>query len=185
MRRRQLLLAGAAATVARLAGAQTAKAAPVTEWPVIHLLDGNTLNPATWQGQTAVIVFWATYCPYCKRHNTRADKLHRATSGGGGAIGPHRGRRARRRPLPASSIRPPSPSPCHATAGAAPVLHPWTNPSSSTPSATRRGVHGRRACATLLVRTLPRAGAGVQPLRPGPDLLRHGLRCGGSPAVAA
>ena len=106
-------------------------------------------------------------------------------SGGGAVIGPHRGRRARRRPLPASSIRPPCPTPCHATAGAAPVLHQWTIPSSSTPSATRRGTHGRRACATLLVRALPRAGAGVQPLRPGPDLLRHGLCSGGSLAVAA
>ena len=85
-------------------------------------------------------------------------------------IGPHRGRRARRRPLLGSSTRPPCPTPCHATAGAAPMLHPWANP-SSTPSATRRGAHGRRACATLLVRPLPCADAGVQPLRPGPDLL--------------
>jgi hypothetical protein len=54
-------------------------------------------------------------------------------SGRGAVIGPHRGRRARRRPLPGSSIRPPCPTPCHATAGAAPVLHPWTSPSSSTP----------------------------------------------------
>ena len=54
-------------------------------------------------------------------------------SGRGAVIGPHRGRRARRRPLPGSSIRSPCPSPCHATAGATPVLHPWTIPSSSTP----------------------------------------------------
>jgi len=105
-------------------------------------------------------------------------------SGGGAVIGPHRGRRARRRPLLGSSTRPPCPTPCHATAGAAPVLHPWTNP-SSTPSTIRWGAHGRRACATLLVRALQCASAGVQPLRPGPDLLRHGLCSAGSPAVAA
>lgn len=28
-----------------------------------------------------MIVFWATYCPYCKRHNARVDKLHKATQG--------------------------------------------------------------------------------------------------------
>ena len=81
MKRRQLLLASAAAPVTRLAGAQTAGAAPVIEWSAIHLLDGSTLSPASWQGQIAVIVFWATYCPYCKRHNARVDKLHRATQG--------------------------------------------------------------------------------------------------------
>ncbi len=81
MRRRQLLLAGAVAPLARLADAQTAEAAPVIEWPEIHLLDGSTLSAASWHGQSAVIVFWATYCPYCKRHNARVDKLHRATQG--------------------------------------------------------------------------------------------------------
>ena len=81
MRRRQLLLASAATPWARVAGAQTAEAAPMIEWPMIHLLDGSTLSPAFWQGQAAVIVFWATYCPYCKRHNARVDKLHRATQG--------------------------------------------------------------------------------------------------------
>ena len=104
--------------------------------------------------------------------------------GRGAVIDPYRGRRARRRPLLGSSTRSPCPSPCHATAGAAPVLHPWTNP-SSTPSATRRGTHGRRACPTLFVCALPCANAGVQPLRPGPDLLRLRLCGAGSPAVAA
>jgi peroxiredoxin len=81
MKRRQLLLAGAAAPVARVAGAQVATASPVIEWPAIRLLDGSTLGPASWQGQAAVIVFWATYCPYCKRHNAHIDKLYRAMQG--------------------------------------------------------------------------------------------------------
>ena len=81
MRRRQLLLAGAVAPLARLADAQTTEAAPAIEWPEIHLLDGRTLSAGSWHGQSAVIVFWATYCPYCKRHNARVDKLHRATQG--------------------------------------------------------------------------------------------------------
>ena len=81
MRRRQLLVAGAAAPVVRLAGAQASESRPVIEWPVIRLLDGSKLSPASWQGQAAVIVFWATYCPYCKRHNVHLDKLHRTTQG--------------------------------------------------------------------------------------------------------
>jgi thiol-disulfide isomerase/thioredoxin len=28
-----------------------------------------------------VVVFWATYCPYCKRHNAHIDKLHSAVQG--------------------------------------------------------------------------------------------------------
>jgi thiol-disulfide isomerase/thioredoxin len=81
VKRRQLLLAGAGAPVARLAGAQATEAAPVIHWPVIQLLDGSTLSPASWQGQAAVRVFWATFCPYCKRHNAHIDKLHRGLQG--------------------------------------------------------------------------------------------------------
>jgi len=54
---------------------------PVVAWPEIQLLDGGVLSPASWQGQAAVVVFWATYCPFCKRHNAHIDKLHRAIQG--------------------------------------------------------------------------------------------------------
>jgi peroxiredoxin len=81
MKRRRLLLAGAAAPLARLEPALAAGATPPIEWPAIQLLDGGTLSPASWQGQAAVIVFWATYCPYCKRHNAHVDKLYRALQG--------------------------------------------------------------------------------------------------------
>jgi thiol-disulfide isomerase/thioredoxin len=81
MRRRQLLLAGAAAPMADRAFAQQSEARPAAAWPSIQLLDGSTLGPASWQGQAVVLVFWATYCPYCKRHNARVDSLHRATQG--------------------------------------------------------------------------------------------------------
>ena len=59
-----------------------AQSAPV-EWPPIQLLDGGTLTPESWRGQAAVVVFWETYCPYCKRHNAHIDKLYRATRGSG------------------------------------------------------------------------------------------------------
>jgi thiol-disulfide isomerase/thioredoxin len=89
MKRRPLLLAGAAASVARFSAAQTPSQkiaqtptpAPAIDWPAIHLLDGSTLTPSSWQGQAAVVVFWATYCPFCKRHNAHVDKLHRALQG--------------------------------------------------------------------------------------------------------
>jgi thiol-disulfide isomerase/thioredoxin len=81
MKRRELLLAGVAAPAARIAGAQAGHAAPAVEWPPVRLLDGSTLSPTSWLGQAAVIVFWATYCPYCKRHNAHVDRLHRAVQG--------------------------------------------------------------------------------------------------------
>ena len=63
-------------------GLLMAQSAPV-EWPPIQLLDGGTLTPESWRGQSAVVVFWETYCPYCKRHNAHIDKLYRATRGSG------------------------------------------------------------------------------------------------------
>ena len=81
MKRRQLLLARVATPLALRAQAQPSAPAAVTNWPAIRLLDGRTLSPAAWQGQAAVVVFWATYCDYCRRHNTHIDKLHRATRG--------------------------------------------------------------------------------------------------------
>lgn len=53
--------------------------AAAIEWPTIQLLDGSTLSPESWRGQSAVVVFWETYCPYCKRHNVHIDKLYRTT----------------------------------------------------------------------------------------------------------
>jgi thiol-disulfide isomerase/thioredoxin len=97
MKRRSVLLAGATALAVRPVRAQRSEAAgplPTAEhtqpaadatrgfdWPTLRLLDGSTLAPASWQGQAAVLVFWATYCPYCRRHNAHVDALHLATQG--------------------------------------------------------------------------------------------------------
>jgi thiol-disulfide isomerase/thioredoxin len=75
--RRQLLMAGAAMLLPAVAKAQ---AAPVA-WPAITLLDGSRIAPAAWQGQPAVVVFWATWCAFCKRHNAHVEALHRASRG--------------------------------------------------------------------------------------------------------
>lgn len=92
MRRRSLLAASATAGAAAAAGglpgralAQPAGAAvvapPLVDWPDIGMLDGSTRPAAFWQGQAAVVVFWATWCPFCRRHNAHVDKLQQAVRG--------------------------------------------------------------------------------------------------------
>jgi len=56
---------------------------PVISWPTVQLLGGGTWAPDTWQGRPAIVVIWATYCPYCMRHNARLDQLHRSASAHG------------------------------------------------------------------------------------------------------
>lgn len=86
-------LAGSACAVATpWLQASTAASAPVAAptaaapgqlvaWPEVALLDGQPLAPATWRGQAAVVVFWTTTCPFCRRHNQHVEKLHRAVAG--------------------------------------------------------------------------------------------------------
>ncbi len=45
-------------------------------WPALTLVDGSTLAPDAWAGTAAVVVFWATWCAYCRRHNAHVDALH-------------------------------------------------------------------------------------------------------------
>ena len=54
--------------------------ATVIDWPPIQLLDGTTLTPQQWQGRSAMVVFWETTCPFCKRHNAHLDKLFRSST---------------------------------------------------------------------------------------------------------
>lgn len=78
--RRQLL--AAAGLCALPAWAQRVGPVPTPfPWPDITLLDGSVLPAAAWQDTAAVLVFWATYCPFCLRHNAHVEKLHRATAG--------------------------------------------------------------------------------------------------------
>jgi thiol-disulfide isomerase/thioredoxin len=83
MTRRQCLVRGiraAAGLAAAAAPPLRAQAAAPSEidWPAMTLLDGSRLEPASWQGQPSVVVFWATYCAFCKRHNAHLDKLFRS-----------------------------------------------------------------------------------------------------------
>lgn len=50
-------------------------------WPDITLLDGSTIPAASWHDTAAVLVFWATHCPFCRRHNAHVQKLHDLVAG--------------------------------------------------------------------------------------------------------
>lgn len=50
-------------------------------WPALTLLDGTLLRAADWRDTGAIVVFWATYCGFCRRHNVHLDRLHRSLRG--------------------------------------------------------------------------------------------------------
>jgi peroxiredoxin len=67
-----------------LLGVLSAKAAPTVigqpvPWPTVRLLDGRSVAADALQGKAVVVVFFATDCGYCERHNQRLDKLVRAS----------------------------------------------------------------------------------------------------------
>jgi thiol-disulfide isomerase/thioredoxin len=89
--RRQALQVSAQALATMVAGARSldvlaaADTPPVlgdvVAWPDLTLLDGQRLLAKSWQGQAVIVVFFATDCPYCKRHNARVEQLVQATKG--------------------------------------------------------------------------------------------------------
>ena len=58
-----------------------ALAANTIQWPALHLVNGPDLKSGEWAGLPAIVVFWETWCPYCKRHNSRVEQLYQATLG--------------------------------------------------------------------------------------------------------
>jgi peroxiredoxin len=50
-------------------------------WPEVTLLDGQRLSAAGLGAQALIVVFFATDCPYCKRHNSRIEALVQASQG--------------------------------------------------------------------------------------------------------
>jgi len=79
--RRRCLIAGLGLGASIALPVQSATVGQVAEWPSVRLLDGTLLQPDSWREQASLVVFWATYCPYCKRHNAHVDKLARAVAG--------------------------------------------------------------------------------------------------------
>ncbi len=82
MKRRQALQAAPALLALlqpwRSASAEPAAAGHTVAWPDLTLLDGSRKAAAQWAGHAAVVVFWSTTCPFCKRHNQHIEKLYRA-----------------------------------------------------------------------------------------------------------
>lgn len=83
MKRRTALITPAAWSLMALGGGGLATAAPAqpgqpVQWPDVSLLGGQPLTAAELQARPAVVVFWTTTCPFCRRHNQHLEKLHRA-----------------------------------------------------------------------------------------------------------
>jgi len=80
---RRLVLAGLALVWARGLPAAEAPAdlREAIPWPEMTLLGGETLIVEAWKDTAAVVVFWATWCPFCRRHNARIEGLYRAAAG--------------------------------------------------------------------------------------------------------
>ena len=76
---RRQVLAAATATLALSSIAAwavpAASTAPI-DWSGLRLLDDQGDGPAHWANLPVVVVFWATWCPYCKRHNAHVEKLY-------------------------------------------------------------------------------------------------------------
>jgi thiol-disulfide isomerase/thioredoxin len=92
MKRRDALVALPASAAWSWAGAAGAAGAGQTavlqkgesvRWPLaeLPLLGGQTLKTEALAGQAVVLVFWATHCPFCARHNPHVEKLHQAAAG--------------------------------------------------------------------------------------------------------
>jgi thiol-disulfide isomerase/thioredoxin len=80
---RRLVLAGLTLAWERglLAGEASAAMREAIAWPAMSLLGGAMLGADAWMDTAAVVVFWATWCPYCRRHNARIEQLHLAAAG--------------------------------------------------------------------------------------------------------
>lgn len=81
--RRQLISAAATTLALPLTAtwAAPAPSAATIDWSALRLLDEKGDGPAHWSGLPVVVVFWATWCPYCKRHNSHVEKLYQHTQG--------------------------------------------------------------------------------------------------------
>ena len=61
--------------------AAPAVAGEAVRWPQVRLRDGQTWSAEQARGQAVVVVFWATTCPFCLRHNAHVEKLRRSLAG--------------------------------------------------------------------------------------------------------
>ena len=78
---RRRCLSALAAAMAGLAAPPVALSSPAAfvEWPELDWIGAERVTRSDLKGVPVVVVFWATYCAFCKRHNARVDRLYRAT----------------------------------------------------------------------------------------------------------
>ena len=69
------LLGAAAPTVA------AGPAGSAVDWSGLTWADGSRLDADRLTGRPVIVVFWATWCGFCERHNARVDRLHRSLQG--------------------------------------------------------------------------------------------------------
>lgn len=84
LHRRTLLqtLAAGALTALGLSSSHAVQPGEAVVWPTVTLMSGQRLSADDLRGQSVLVVFWSTTCPFCLRHNAHIDKLRRATAGG-------------------------------------------------------------------------------------------------------
>ena len=81
MRRRTFVAGAATSALPVPVLAAPAQPGQSVSWPQVRLLDGRTWSAEQARGQAVVVVFWATTCPFCLRHNAHIEKLRRALLG--------------------------------------------------------------------------------------------------------
>lgn len=79
LHRRHVLLGGAIALLGWPTLAADVGTRPAL--PAVTLLDGSRLDLSAPADVARVVVFWASYCPFCLRHNAHVEKLHRLAAG--------------------------------------------------------------------------------------------------------
>jgi len=70
-----MLALGRAAQAQALDGEFGEAPAAMIRWRDLTLIDGSTVDAAAWSSRPAIVVFWQTWCPFCKRHNAQMEAL--------------------------------------------------------------------------------------------------------------
>lgn len=92
MKRRSLMVRGAAITAALLGNTQAARSAapgelPAREMPLslatVELFNGRRFEPAHADGKLLVLYWWASWCPFCALQSPHMEKLWQAGRGRG------------------------------------------------------------------------------------------------------